>query len=613
MISSGQRLRTLGQAGVDSACWAVGLTVAVWTRYDFTLTQPKLQAVAVAAMIAAVLQNVLGHQLFLYRGRYAFGSFEEVRAVAATMVIVATTLLLADLLLPVRPVAASTPLIGGVLALVFMLGIRYVRRLERERSRRPRSEEATPALLFGAGDGGEQLLRAMLRDPQSKYLPVGLIDDDPRKRYLRISGVPVLGDRTAITEAVALTGARSLIFAVPSAGPELVREVHHHADQAAVEFKVLPAISELLDHRVDITDIRDLDVVDLLGRRQIETDLSSIAGYLNGKRVLITGAGGSIGSELCRQIHRFAPAEMIMLDRDESALHAVQLSLHGRALLDDASLVLADLRDGDRIRAIFAERRPQVVFHAAALKHLPLLERYPEEAVKTNVHGTLSVLDAAADTGVETFVNISTDKAADPCNVLGYSKRVTERLTAHVATRAEGVFLSVRFGNVLGSRGSALTAFTAQAAEGGPITVTHPEVSRYFMTIPEAVQLVIQAAAIGRAGEALVLDMGKPVKILEVARQVASQAPKPVDVVFTGLRPGEKLHEQLFGVGETDERPLHPLISHVEVPPLDPSELTVLNSAGPLPGQPADPELSHEALLRGFVRLCQPIVSASRP
>jgi FlaA1/EpsC-like NDP-sugar epimerase len=262
----------------------------------------------------------------------------------------------------------------------------------------------------------------------------------------------------------------------------------------------------------------------------------------------------------------------------------VQLSLRGRAMLDTPELILADLRDAEGIKAIFAERRPQVVFHAAALKHLSLLESHPGEAVKSNVWGTQTVLEAAAEAGVERFVNISTDKAANPCSVLGYSKRVTERLTAHASTVSAGTFLSVRFGNVLGSRGSVLTAFAAQIAAGERITVTDPEVTRYFMTVQEAVQLVIQAAAIGRDGEALVLEMGNPVPIAQVARQMAEQADSPVEIIYTGLRPGEKLHEDLFGDGEEDVRPLHPLISHVAVPALDPAEIRMLDpyAEGPL-------------------------------
>jgi FlaA1/EpsC-like NDP-sugar epimerase len=321
--------------------------------------------------------------------------------------------------------------------------------------------------------------------------------------------------------------------------------------------------------RVTIRDVRDINIADLLGRRQIDTNVAAIADYLVGKRVLVTGAGGSIGSELCVQLATYRPAELIMLDRDESALHAVQLALHGEARLDTPEVVLADIRDSATLLEIFEGRRPDVVFHAAALKHVNMLEQYPAEAWKTNVLGTRNVLEAATAVGVSHFINISTDKAADPVNVLGRSKRFAERLTATYAQRNAGAFLSVRFGNVLGSRGSVLTTFAAQIAAGGPITVTDPAVTRYFMTIPEAVQLVIQAGAIGSGGEALVLDMGEPVRIVDVARQLIELADRPIDIVYTGLRSGEKLHEELFGEAEGGARCVHPLISHVDVPVLD--------------------------------------------
>lgn len=315
---------------------------------------------------------------------------------------------------------------------------------------------------------------------------------------------------------------------------------------------------------------------DILGRSQTDTDLGSVVTQLVGKRILVVGAGGSIGSELCQQIRDLDPAELMLVDRDESALHAVQLSLYGRALLSTPDTILADLRDPQAIRAIFAARKPQVVFHAAALKHLPLLQRFPGEAVKTNIWGTQALLDAAHD--VECFVNISTDKAANPTSVLGYSKRITERLTAYAATQYPGRFLSVRFGNVLGSRGSVLTAFQAQAATGGPITVTHPKVTRYLMTVQEAVHLVIQATSIGQRGEVLVANMGAPVAIEALARRVAAQSDASVDIVYTGLRPGEKLHEELFGSDEAQMATPHPLISCVDVPPLNPSETRFLDA-----------------------------------
>jgi FlaA1/EpsC-like NDP-sugar epimerase len=585
---------------VDAAAWAIGLVAAVLSRYEFALTAHQLATTAMFVVLAVVLQGWIGHLQFLYRGRYRFGSFEEVRGVSLTVFMTAVALLGFDLALTTRPLPASSPAVGGIVALVTMLAIRYLRRMQRERMQRPDCQSATPVLLFGAGSAGHRLLRSMLSDPRGRYLPVGVIDDDPLKRHLRSSDVPVLGGRYEIPRAIDETGATTVVFAVANAEAEVVREVRAITLAAGAAFKVVPSASELIDNRFDVGDVREVQISDLLGRHQVDTNLESIAGYLTGKRVLVTGAGGSIGSELCRQIQRFGPAELMMLDRDESGLHAVQLSLNRRASLEDPSVILADLRDTETIRAIFATRRPQVVFHAAALKHLPLLERYPGEAVQTNIRGTLAVLEASQD--VERFVNISTDKAANPVSVLGFSKRITERLTAHTAVRAKGIFLSVRFGNVLGSRGSVLTAFHAQIAAGGPITVTHPEVTRYFMTIQEAVHLVIQAAAIGRGGEALVLEMGKPVRIAEVARQMAQLATVPIAIEFSSLRHGEKLHEDLFGAGEVDRRPLHPLISHVEVPPLDPARIAGLVAS-------ADPR----ALTAQLAQLCDYEEPPGRP
>jgi FlaA1/EpsC-like NDP-sugar epimerase len=410
-----------------------------------------------------------------------------------------------------------------------------------------------------------------MRDPSSTYVPVALIDDNPAKRNLRIMGVPVVGGRSRLVEAAKDAQADTLLIAMPSAGAELVTELSELGRVAGLAVKVLPPVHELFEGQVDVTDIRDVTTADLLGRHEIETDLDVIAGYLRGRRVLVTGAGGSIGSELCRQLYRFAPARLIMLDRDESALHGVQLSIEGRALLDSPDLVLVDIRDRRAMADALERFRPHVVFHAAALKHLVLLENHPAEAVKTNVWATIDLLELAVAAGVERFVNISTDKAADPCSVLGYSKRITERLTSYFSVTTGRAYLSVRFGNVLGSRGSVLTTFNQQVDRGGPVTVTHPDVTRYFMTVEEAVQLVIQAGAIGRPGEALVLDMGSPVSIAEVARLVAARSERPVTIEFTGLRPGEKLHEVLLAADEVDVRPAHPLISHVGVPPLDPA------------------------------------------
>jgi FlaA1/EpsC-like NDP-sugar epimerase len=572
------RRRTAIQMAADGFVWFVALFSAELLRYDFNLTRVQYRGLLLLGSVAIVVQWICGFGFHLYRGRYRFGSFEEVEGVLFSAVLTTWAIFLVDLLISPRWLPVSVPVAGGIFALVLMVGLRYAWRLVLERRDRSLATRSERVLIFGAGEGGVQALNAMQQDRFRTYLPVGLLDDDPRKRNIRIKNVRYVGGRNSLAAAATRLDATAVLIAIPSADATLLRELTQLADDSGLKVKVLPPVAELLDDHVGLGDIRDLDLVDLLGRRQIETDIDAIAHYLTGKRVLVTGAGGSIGSELCLQISRYGPAELIMLDRDESALHAVQLSISGRALLDDASTVLADIRDVDHINRIFSTRRPQVVFHAAALKHLPLLEQYPGEAVKSNVWGTLTLLRVAQEHNVERFVNVSTDKAAKPQSVLGYSKCLAERLTAHVSQEADGTFLSVRFGNVLGSRGSVLTAFAAQIAAGGPVTVTHPDVTRFFMTVQEAVHLLIQAAAIGGPGEVLVLDMGEPVRIDEVAHRLTAQAPRRISIVYTGLRPGEKMHEDLFGDGEIDVRPIHPLISHVEVPSMDPTDALAIDA-----------------------------------
>ncbi len=545
-----------------------GLVLAITARYEGSVDRMDTRGLLVGLALAILVFPLVSAGLRLHQGRYAVGSAEELQGlgVAVGLTALAITSVVAASGSP-RLMPLSVPAIAAVLAFVMMIGFRLAIRSQREGAIRPRTGQRT--LVFGAGIAGEQLIRSMLADPASPYLPVGLLDDDVRKRHLRIRGVRMMGGRERMSAAAEATGAELVVIALPSADSALVRDISQRANDAGLAVKVLPRVSDLLSRRVGIRDVRDIDVADLLGRRQIDTNVTEIAHYLHDKRVLVTGAGGSIGSELCRQIAQFGPAELMMLDRDESALHALQLTMFGEARLHEPQAILADIRDDEALERLFAERRPDVVFHAAALKHVNMLEQYPDEGWKTNVLGTRNVLAAATAVGVTHFINISTDKAADPQNVLGRTKRMAERLTATYAQHSATRFLSVRFGNVLGSRGSVLETFAAQIARGGPVTITHPEVTRYFMTIPEAVQLVIQAGAIGRNGEALVLDMGQPVRIGDVAAHLIGLEGRPIPIHVTGLRPGEKLHEDLFGAGEQDSRPVHPMISHVPVPPLE--------------------------------------------
>ncbi|MDQ4089795.1 MAG: polysaccharide biosynthesis protein [Actinomycetota bacterium] len=573
------RHRTPIQGLTDALAWTVALIFATLFRYDFDLPQGQYSGLTVIIPMAFVIQVIAGLACGLYTGRSRFGSFDEVLSLVKATAITVVALVVVDVVPDRRLVPASVPIVSGAVALVLMAGVRYTWRLAIERNRRPNGDHCHRLLVFGAGEGAMQVIPTLLRDPNSAYVPVALLDDNPGKRKLRIMGIPVLGDRTRLLEAAKECRADSLLIAMPSAGADLITELSELARIAGLDVKVLPPVRDLFEGQVDASDIRDVTTADLLGRHEIDTDLEAIAGYLTGKRVLVTGAGGSIGSELCKQIYRFAPAQLLMLDRDESALHAVQLAIEGRALLTSPDLVLCDLRDRREVESVFTRLRPDVVFHAAALKHLTLLEQHPAEAVKTNVWATLDLLEITAKVGVKRFVNISTDKAADPCSVLGYTKRLTERLTSHFGSEARGTYLSVRFGNVLGSRGSMLTTFQSQIARGGPLTVTDPHVTRFFMTIEEAVQLVIQAGAIGRDGEALVLDMGKPVVIAEVARLMAARTNRRIAIEFTGLRPGEKLHEVLLAHDEVDVRPAHPLISQVPVPALAPSDVRSIDLA----------------------------------
>ena len=562
----------------DAAAWALAVTAAMTVRFDLGESIWDAWSPASAVALAIIAQVVAGYASGIYSARWRRGSLEEGMALARTILMATAVLVVGNDLLPgARLVPVSVAIGAAPIAFCGAGAVRFMERFAAMRRSEHDVEGTQPVLVFGAGDGGCQVIKSMHSDDLNRWNPVGIIDDDISKSHLRISGVSVLGTRKELAEIVARTGAEMLVVAAPSISSESLRDLSAKALQADVALRVVPPVTELLDGHVGADDVRPVTEADLLGRHQVDTDISAIAGYISGRRVLVTGAGGSIGSELCRQIHLFNPERLIMVDRDESALHAVQMAIEGRALLDTRNLVVADIRDADRMTEVFMEHRPDVVFHTAALKHLPLLELYPAEALKTNVRGTLNVLQAASASGVERFVNISTDKAADPSSVLGYTKRIAEQLTSWFAAREDGTYLSVRFGNVLGSRGSVLGAFEKQVAAGGPITVTHPDVTRYFMTVTEAVQLVIQAGAVGLDGEALVLDMGEPVKIVDVARRLVAQSDRPIEIVYTGLRPGEKLHEVLLGRNEHDDRHAHPLISHCRVPAQSPLGLSSLD------------------------------------
>ncbi|MFJ3235799.1 SDR family NAD(P)-dependent oxidoreductase [Streptomyces sp. NPDC086787] len=581
------------QAAIDAIAWTGSLLILGWATKSASDPLGGARDLVIVCLVTWTAAVLAGAVCGLYSGRYQPATGAEMSAVLVAAGLAGLLLLGACRAgLPLVGEGQEVTCLGSLLGGLAMITLRTGAAAVRRRPRRP-APTAVKVIVFGAGSAGTQLVQRLIGQPGAQYQPVALLDDDPGKRRLRICGVRVRGGRDRLAEVAAQTGAAVMVIAIAGGcrDGQVIRELVRLAESLGLTAKVIPRVEELVAGPARIDDVRDPRITQLLGRAPVQLDLKAAADQFAGRRILVTGAGGSIGSELCRQLHRLGPASLVMLDRDESALHSVQLAIHGRALLDSDEVVLADITDASRMHEVFAQARPEIVFHTAAVKHLPLLERYPAEALKTNVTGTLNVLQAAAACGVRSFVNVSTDKAADPVSVLGTSKRLTERLTAHMAGQFPGVWVSVRFGNVLGSRGSLLGSLTAQIAAGGPVTVTHPQVARYFMTATEAVQLVLQAVAVGESGEVLVLDMGDQVRIVDLARRMAAAASRHVEIVFTGLRPGEKLTEDLLGNGEPDHRPRHPLVRQVPVPALHAGEVAGL---GPL----TDPDEVRAALAR---------------
>jgi FlaA1/EpsC-like NDP-sugar epimerase len=412
-------------------------------------------------------------------------------------------------------------------------------------------------LIFGAGDAGEMIVRDILNRGEHGYRPVGFVDDDPAKVGERIHGVPVLGTRTDLPRILDQSRPDEFLVAIPRATPGVLRSVVGALEPFKLPIKVLPNLRDILDGRVTVKDVRDLAVADLLGRAPIGLDAGRIRELVAGRRVLITGAGGSIGSEMSRQVVQLGPSQVVLLERYENALWAAERSLAGLGTGVPVYAVIADITDEHRVDEVLREHRPELIIHAAAHKHVPLMELHPGEAIKNNVRGTRIMCQAAVRHRAERFVLISSDKAVNPTSVMGATKRVTELLAMALAERGSTCFVAVRFGNVMGSNGSVIPLFLEQIRSGGPVTITHPDMRRYFMLIPEAVQLVLQAAALGENGALYVLDMGDEVRVLDIARnliRLAGFIPElEIPITYIGPRPGEKLSEDLVASDETIE------------------------------------------------------------
>lgn len=547
------------------------LPLAVYISYVLRLEDPSVASFLPGMILFMLISLIVTPLIFqwtrIYSRYWRYASIDELLllsgSVTASAILTGALALMANWILPASfTVPRSVPIIFMLLGLAATAGPRMTVRLMSRYRGSINPGVRTPVLIMGAGNAGSMMVRELRENNQSGMEAVGFVDDDPAKMNIRIHGIPVLGTHEDIPRLVAQLNIGQVIIAMPTAPGKTIRAIVAICEQVGIKAKIIPSIYELLDGKVHINQLRDVQIEDLLRRKTIHTNTTAVGNLIRGRRVLITGGGGSIGSELCRQVLHFEPAELIILGHGENSIFMIENELRKLLPKDTIlSTIIADIRFPERIRAIFSEYRPEIVFHAAAHKHVPLMEMNPTEAITNNVLGTRNLLQAALASDVDQFVMISTDKAVNPTSIMGASKRTAE-LLVHQAARSSGKpYVAVRFGNVLGSRGSVVLTFKQQIASGGPVTVTHPEMCRYFMTIPEAVQLTLQAATLGRGGEVFTLDMGEPVKIVDLARDMIElsglEVGRDIDIAFTGMRPGEKLYEELFVPGESYERTIH--------------------------------------------------------
>ncbi|WNF37336.1 nucleoside-diphosphate sugar epimerase/dehydratase [Bacillaceae bacterium IKA-2] len=455
-----------------------------------------------------------------------------------------------------------TLMITWMLHILLIGGSRFSWRLYRDTHLKRRVNQI-PTLIIGAGAAGTMVARQLLQNHNAELSPVAFIDDDFQKQGLELLGIPVLGTSAAIERVIKENQIKHVIIAIPSLGKKDLNDIFVKCSKTKARTQIMPMLEDLISGKISVNSFRDVGVEDLLGREQVELDTETIGKKLTEKTILVTGAGGSIGSEVCRQICQFNPETIILLGHGENSIYEIELELKRAFKMINIETEIADVQDREKMFSIMSRRRPDVVYHAAAHKHVPLMERNPEEAVKNNIIGTKNVAEAASEAAVGIFVMISTDKAVNPTSVMGATKRIAEMIVQHMDIVSETRFVAVRFGNVLGSRGSVIPLFKKQIEEGGPVTVTHPDMIRYFMTIPEASRLVLQAGALAKGGEIFVLDMGEPVKIVDLAKnliRLSGYTDEEIPIEFTGMRPGEKMFEELLGKDEVHTEQIYPKI-----------------------------------------------------
>ncbi len=529
------------------------LLLAYAIRFDFLVPQIYWQRIFFLLPFVLVIKSIIFWQCGCFRGWWRYVSFPDLISIAeANLIASAVFSAFSAVVFHLDMIPRSVLILDGILCFLLICGVRFSVRAIREQyfPLRRGQRDATRVLIVGAGDAGQMIAREIRQNPKLNLAIVGFVDDDTRKTKSLIQGFKVLGTLEQIGSLSVKYEIAEIIVAIPSATGKQLRRIVEKCRECHVKFKTLPGVGDLIGGAVSVQQIREINLNDLLGREPIQLDEVQINDYLRNKRVLVTGAGGSIGSELCRQIARFSPGKIILFENAETPLFSIEQELS--RLFPEVLIapIIGDIRMSTRVNAIFDEQMPQVVFHAAAYKHVPMMEKNPAEAVNNNIQGTCNLADAADFFKVEKFVMVSTDKAVRPTNVMGATKRVAELYVQSLDKHSQTRFVTTRFGNVLGSNGSVIPTFKEQLKKGGPLTVTHPEVIRYFMTIPEAVQLVLQAGSMGNGGEVFLFDMGEPVKIKFLAEELIRLSGfmpyEDIDIVYTGLRPGEKLYEELL-------------------------------------------------------------------
>lgn len=538
----------------------------------------SLQMLTISSITLLVSHHVFAFIYRLYHKAWEYASVGEllaiVKAISFSIAAAAVVQLTVNGNVYVRVL-----FITWLLHMCLIGGSRFSWRLVRDRYIKSQVEKKN-ALIVGAGSAGTMLVRQLLKSNDSELQPVAFVDDDQAKQKLQIYGVTVLGKTEDIPEIVESKKIDHIIIAIPSLSKGEIQRIYQECSKTKAKTKIMPMIEDIVTGKVSVNQFRDVLVEDLLGRDPVELDIKSISNKLSGKTILVTGAGGSIGSEICRQVSKFQPKKLLLLGHGENSIYTIDMELKNRYQNSfEIVPVIADVQDRHRIFDVIEMHKPDVIYHAAAHKHVPLMEYNPKEAVKNNVLGTKNVAEAADTFGVRTFVLVSTDKAVNPTNVMGSTKRIAEMVIQELNKNSQTNFVAVRFGNVLGSRGSVIPLFKKQIQAGGPVTVTHPDMTRYFMTIPEASRLVMQAGALARGGEIFVLDMGEPVKIVDLAKnliRLSGYTEEEIGIKFAGIRPGEKMYEELLGENEVHSEAVFPKIFIGKTVPFDYSRVTTL-------------------------------------